>query len=154
WRPNGFRGRRYPMRTVAEFTIGYRGYLNAQGVLVEDAPSASTATELLVSAYRCMVLTRAFDAKAIALQRTGQMGTYASCLGQEAVGAAIGLAMAAEDLFVPYYRDQATQLLRGVSMTEILQYWGGDERGSNFAEQRRDLPNCVPIATQITQAAG
>ncbi|MGD9660335.1 MAG: pyruvate dehydrogenase (acetyl-transferring) E1 component subunit alpha [Porticoccaceae bacterium] len=142
------------MRTVAEFTIGYRGYLNAQGVLVEDAPSASTATELLVSAYRCMVLTRAFDAKAIALQRTGQMGTYASCLGQEAVGAAIGLAMAAEDLFVPYYRDQATQLLRGVSMTEILQYWGGDERGSNFAEQRRDLPNCVPIATQITQAAG
>ncbi|MCK9503477.1 MAG: pyruvate dehydrogenase (acetyl-transferring) E1 component subunit alpha [Porticoccaceae bacterium] len=142
------------MHTVAEFSIGYRGYLNSQGVLGDDAPSASSAPELLVRAYGAMVLARIFDAKAIALQRTGQMGTYASCLGQEAIGAAIGLAMAEDDLFVPYYRDQATQLLRGVSMTEILQYWGGDERGSNFARQRRDLPNCVPIATQITHAAG
>jgi pyruvate dehydrogenase E1 component alpha subunit len=39
-----------------------------------------------MSLYRSMVFTRAFDAKAIALQRTGRLGTYASSLGQEAVG--------------------------------------------------------------------
>jgi len=31
-----------------------------------------------------MVLTRTFDAKAVALQRTGRLGTYASSLGPEA----------------------------------------------------------------------
>ena len=40
-----------------------------------------------------MMLTRAFDAKAIALQRTGRLGTYASSLRQEAVAVGIGDAM-------------------------------------------------------------
>ncbi len=30
----------------------------------------------LIALYRAMVLTRAFDAKAVALQRTGRLGTY------------------------------------------------------------------------------
>jgi pyruvate dehydrogenase E1 component alpha subunit len=33
-------------------------------------------------------------------------------------------------------------------------YWGGDERGGNLNRASRDLPICVPIATQLTQAAG
>ena len=40
-----------------------------------------------------MVLTRAFDKKAIALQRTGQLGTFASSLGQEAIGVGVAAAM-------------------------------------------------------------
>ncbi len=39
-------------------------------------------------------------------------------------------------------------------MTEILMYWGGDERGSDFAVPRGDFPWCVPIATQTLHAAG
>ncbi|HET8707261.1 MAG TPA: pyruvate dehydrogenase (acetyl-transferring) E1 component subunit alpha, partial [Pseudomonadales bacterium] len=93
---------------------------------------------------------------AVALQRTGQMGTYPSCLGQEAIGTGIGFAMQDSDVFIPYYRDHATQMLRGVSIREILLYWGGDERGSQFQDPRarQDFPVCVPIATQITHAAG
>lgn len=45
-----------------------------------------------------MVLTRAFDAKAVALQRTGRLGTYPSCLGQEVVAVGIGAAMARDDV--------------------------------------------------------
>ena len=40
-----------------------------------------------------MLFVRVFDAKAIALQRTGKLGTYASCLGHEAAHVGIGSAM-------------------------------------------------------------
>jgi pyruvate dehydrogenase E1 component alpha subunit len=61
-----------------------------------------------------MVLTRVYDRATINLQRTGAMGTYASAEGQEAIGAGIGFAMREDDVFVPYYRDAATQIQRGV----------------------------------------
>jgi 2-oxoisovalerate dehydrogenase E1 component alpha subunit len=63
-----------------------------------------------------MQLTRIFDAKAIALQRTGKLGTFASALGQEAIGVGVGSAMRKEDVLVPSYRDHAAQLLHGVKM--------------------------------------
>jgi pyruvate dehydrogenase E1 component alpha subunit len=66
--------------------------------------------------------------------------------------------MQPEDVYVPYYRDMPTLYVRGVPMEQNLQYWGGDERGSVFykadGELSEDLPICVPIATQITHAAG
>ena len=57
-------------------------------------------------------------------------------------------------VFVPYYRDVATQLQRGVLLEEILLYWGGDERGCDYQNQRQDFPPCVPIATQSCHAVG
>jgi hypothetical protein len=41
-----------------------------------------------------------------------------------------------------------------VTYAEILVYWGGDERGNDFAVPRADFPWCVPIATQTLHAAG
>jgi hypothetical protein len=49
----------------------------------------------LLPLYRAMVLTRQFDLKAIAMQRTGQIGTFASALGQEAIGVGVATAMRA-----------------------------------------------------------
>tara|TARA_R110001592_G_scaffold6853_1_gene37789 strand:- start:4099 stop:5271 length:1173 start_codon:yes stop_codon:yes gene_type:complete len=105
-------------------------------------------------AYRIMRLIRSFDKKAIALQRTGKLGTYPSILGQEAIGTAIGHALEKDDIFAPYYRDIATQYLRGVSLKETLLYWGGNEQGSNYKNCPKDFPICVPIATQLGHAAG
>ena len=62
--------------------------------------------------------------------------------------------MRAEDVLVPYYRDYGAQLQRGVKMSEILAFWGGDERGSQYACNSEDLPICVPIASQCLHAAG
>ena len=73
-----------------------------------------------------------FDKKAIALQRTGKMGTYAPINGQEAISTAIGHAMRTEDVFIPYYRDYAAQFQRGVKMSEILSYWGVTSAVVNF----------------------
>jgi 2-oxoisovalerate dehydrogenase E1 component alpha subunit len=109
----------------------------------------------LTTAYRHMVTIRALDKKAVALQRTGQMRTYPSSLGQEAVGIGVGMAMQDADIYVPYYRDQATLYLRGVQLSQILQLWGGDERGHLFAGAAvKDLPLCIPIGNQLTHAAG
>ena len=46
------------------------------------------------------------------------------------------------------------QMMRGVTMKELLVYWGGDERGSNFAVPRRDFPVCITIASQCLHAVG
>jgi pyruvate dehydrogenase E1 component alpha subunit len=62
--------------------------------------------------------------------------------------------MRPEDVLAPVYREFGTQLWRGVTMTEILTYWGGDERGNDFAVPRHDFAWCVPIATQTLHAAG
>ena len=129
-------------------------FIDPKGKLVQELPSEVTS-DWLQACYRLLVLIRTLDKKAVALQRTGQMHTYPSCLGQEAVGTGAGLAMQDDDIFVPYYRDQATQYVRGVRLDQILQLWGGDERGNLFeGVAAKDLPFCIPIANQMTHAAG
>ena len=142
------------MKTVAEFEIRYRQILGPQGAAVAPLPGFARDPGEIVKMYRAMTQVRVFDAKAINLQRTGQLGTYPSSLGHEATHVAVGAAMRAEDVLAPVYREYGTQLWRGVSMAEILTYWGGDERGSDFAVPRADFAWCVPIATQTLHAAG
>lgn len=142
------------MTTVAQFAVTYTQYLDEQGSLSGQAPAFAHDKSILNELYRQMVKVRIFDKKAIALQRTGKMGTYAPLNGQEAISTAIGHAMRPEDVFIPYYRDYACMFQRGVRMSEILAYWGGDERGSDFACGSQDLPICVPIASQCLHAAG
>ena len=99
--------RRVKLTTVASFNIDYLQYLTPNGELVGDKkPRIATDFDQLKSIYELMVLTRTFDSKAVALQRTGKLGTYASCLGHEAVHIGIGSAMAEED--VVYWKDKWT----------------------------------------------
>jgi pyruvate dehydrogenase E1 component alpha subunit len=137
-----------------DFHIDCLQLLSPTGQPSEAAGMIAEDVELLVGFHRAMTRARLFDAKAIALQRTGQLGTFASALGQEAIGVGVATAMRREDLLVPSYRDHAAQFLRGVRMREILLYWGGDERGSNFANARTDFPICVPVGTQVAHAVG
>ncbi|ETO93273.1 pyruvate dehydrogenase (acetyl-transferring) E1 component subunit alpha [Legionella oakridgensis] len=139
---------------VARFEIPFSQILNSDGELCAALPDFAEDSSTLIDLYRQMVRARMFDKKAIALQRTGKMGTYAPINGQEAISTAIGHAMQANDVLVPYYRDYAAQFQRGVKMSEILAYWGGDERGSQFSCDSEDLPICVPIASQCLHAAG
>lgn len=142
------------MSTVARFHIDHVRFLDPQGEALGPLPDFARDPAQLVPMYRAMYLTRTFDAKAIALQRTGKLGTFASALGQEAIGVGVASAMRAEDALFPSYREHAAQLVRGVRIEESLRYWGGDERGSDFAQARHDFPNCVPIGTQVCHAAG
>jgi pyruvate dehydrogenase E1 component alpha subunit len=142
------------VKTVAEFSIPYSQYLDASGNSIAPLPACADNAAEMVKMYRMMVLTRTFDAKAVNLQRVGKLGTYPPALGHEAVQVACGAALKDEDCIAPVYREIGTQMWRGVRMTDILLYWGGDERGNDFAVPRHDFPWCVPIATQTLHAAG
>jgi pyruvate dehydrogenase E1 component alpha subunit len=139
---------------VAQFEVLCTRYLDPHGTALAALPDFARDAKSLVPAYRAMNLLRAFDAKAIALQRTGQIGTYASTLGKEAIDVAIGLALGKDDVLLPSYRESGVLLMRGISLHRTLLYWGGDERGNVFPESPRDFPFCVPIATQLPHAVG
>jgi pyruvate dehydrogenase E1 component alpha subunit len=129
-------------------------FLDPEGRAVRPLPAFAEEPGALISLYRAMALTRTFDAKAIALQRTGRLGTYASSLGQEAVAVGIGAAMTPEDVLLPSFRELGAQILRGITLDELLLFWGGDERGSNFKGPREDFPICVPVGSHGPHAAG
>jgi pyruvate dehydrogenase E1 component alpha subunit len=58
------------------------------------------------------------------------------------------------DVLLPSFREHGAQLWRGVTLKELFLYWGGDERGNDFAGPREDFPNCVPVATHAPHAVG
>jgi 2-oxoisovalerate dehydrogenase E1 component alpha subunit len=142
-----------PERTVAEFGITWVQRVDAEG-RADALPAFAADPEELRRMYRMMVRTRLFDTKAINLQRTGQLGTYPPCIGHEGTQIGVGAAMRPEDVLFTVYREIGTKFWRGVSMLEILLYWGGDERGTRYAGSPHDYPFCVPIASQMPQAAG
>ena len=142
------------MTTAASFQIEYLQFLDPHGKVVAPLPAFAQDPAALIALYKAMVLMRTYDAKAIALQRTGQLGTYASLLGKEAVEAGVGAAMSKDDVLFCTYRENGVQIMRGVTMRELFLYWGGDERGSDFAGPRRDFPICITIASQCLHAVG
>jgi pyruvate dehydrogenase E1 component alpha subunit len=142
------------MSKIAEFSISSTRVVDVNGTAVDALPAFAREPSELVALYRAMVLTRTFDAKAIALQRTGRLGTYASSLGQEAVAVGVAAAMQPVDVLLPSFREHGAQLWRGVSMKELFLYWGGDERGNDFAGPRDDFPNCVPVGSHAPHAVG
>lgn len=142
------------MSVAARFEIEHLQYLDQDGKLIAAALPDGIDAGTLLPLFKQMLLVRTFDSKAIALQRTGKLGTYASCLGHEATHVGIGASMRPEDVFAPSYREYGAQFMRGVQPREVLMYWGGDERGNDFAVPRHDFSWCVPISTQCLHAAG
>ena len=158
----GATGNRRPYRDIsytlmtlaAHFDIYYTRFLDENGKPLSPLSAFALDTGQLLPLYRWMTLIRAYDARAIALQRTGQLGTFASMLGQEAIQAGIASAMAPDDVLLTTYREQGALMMRGVAIKELLLYWSGDERGSVFAGARGDFPICVTIAAHATHAVG
>src|ERR1700674_1502831 len=98
---------------IARFEVRRRSYFVLYGTVQGPLPSFSTEPSQLLPLYRGMVLTRTLDLKAVSLQRTGRLGTYAVSLGQEAVSVGIASAMRQEDVLLPSYRDP-----------ELSDHWG------------------------------
>ncbi len=142
------------MSVAAQFEIEYLQYLDPAGTLLGALPPAVPDAAALLPLFKQMLYVRTFDTKAIALQRTGKLGTYAASLGHEATHVGIGASMRPEDVFAPSYREYGAQFMRGVKPRDVLMYWGGDERGNDFEIPRNDYPWCVPISTQCLMAAG
>ena len=143
-----------PSNVATAFSIPFTRYLAADGSVEKELPEFARDPAALVPLYRAMTSTRVFDEKAVALQRTGRLGTFPSSLGQEAVGVGAASAMLRDDVLLPSFREQSAQFWRGVTMKEVFLYWGGDERGSNFQGPREDFPISIPVASHFPHAAG
>src|SRR5258707_8205775 len=86
---------------IARFEVRRRSYLAPDGTLLRPLPDFASDIPTLLALYRGMVLTRAFDLKAVSLQRTGRLGTYAVSLGQEAVFVRAARALRAGGVLLP-----------------------------------------------------
>ena len=104
--------------------------------------------------YRLMVFTRAWNSKALSLQRQGRLGTLASVRGQEAANIGMGMALEPDDWFVPAFREYGAMFTRGAVPGVLFQYWGGDERGGRLPDGCRVLPVCITVGSHLCHAAG
>ncbi|KAE8762761.1 pyruvate dehydrogenase (acetyl-transferring) E1 component subunit alpha [Georgenia thermotolerans] len=107
--------------------------LDADGRRHEDPQYSAYAADLdagqLRAMYRDMVLTRAFDAEATALQRKGELGLWAPCLGQEAAQVGSAHALAPRDFVFPSYRELGVAQVRGLDLRETLPLFRGVRHG-------------------------
>jgi pyruvate dehydrogenase E1 component alpha subunit len=142
-----------PLKTVATLDVKRLEILSPDGkVDAKLAPKLKDAT--LLEMYRLMFQIRAFDERAILLQRSGRLGTYPMITGQEATQCVPPLCLKPKDWVVPTYRGGGVYFARGMKMRYALLYWAGDDRGTHFAEGSNDMIFSIPVGTHLTQVAG
>lgn len=67
-----------------------------------------------------MALTRAFDERMFRGQRQGKTSFYMKCTGEEATSIAASMALAADDMVFPSYRQQGILIQRGYPLIEMI----------------------------------
>jgi 2-oxoisovalerate dehydrogenase E1 component alpha subunit len=129
--------------------------LTPEGVRVEhpDYPLDISDDEIK-SLYRDLVLVRRVDTEAIALQRQGELGLWASCLGQEGAQVGAGRALRPHDMSFPTYREHGVAWCQGVDPLTLLGLFRGTNLGGwNPADNNFALYTIV-IGAQTLHAAG
>jgi len=76
--------------------------------------------DTLRTMLRTMALTRAFDERMYRGQRQGKTSFYMKCTGEEATSVAAGMALAADDMVFPSYRQQGILIARGYPLVEMI----------------------------------
>ena len=137
----------------AELLVGARTVLGAPAA-ERDRLLRALPAPLLLELYRGLCRLRAFDDRALTLQRQGRIGTYATYRGEEAVQAGSVLALRDQDWVFPSYRQGAVVTLRGVAPEVPLLLWSGHPGGWHDVYQARVAPICVPVATNLPHAVG
>jgi 2-oxoisovalerate dehydrogenase E1 component alpha subunit len=104
--------------------------LTPEGERVEHPDySLDVTDEELRSLYRDLALVRRWDVEATALQRQGELGIWASLLGQEAAQVGAGRALAADDMAFPTYREHGVAWTRGVNPLHVMSLFRGVDQG-------------------------
>ncbi|MBL8657689.1 MAG: 3-methyl-2-oxobutanoate dehydrogenase (2-methylpropanoyl-transferring) subunit alpha [Altererythrobacter sp.] len=67
-----------------------------------------------------MALTRAFDERMFRGQRQGKTSFYMKCTGEEATSISAAMALAADDMVFPSYRQQGILIVRGYPLVEMI----------------------------------
>src|SRR5262245_4764937 len=129
--------------------------LTPEGERVEhpDYDIELTAEEVR-SLYRDLVLVRAVDLEAVALQRQGELGIWASLLGQEAAQIGSGRALAETDMVFPTYREHGVAWCRGVDPLYLLGLFRGVHPGGWDPYEHNFALYTIVIGAQTLHAVG
>lgn len=128
--------------------------LDQDGNLNESLRPKELTDQLIKELYEKMVYIRMCNDRALKMQRTGRMGTFASIEGQEAAQIGSEAAIEKTDWIVPAFREHAAMWAHGVPMESIFLYWRGNENGANHPEGVRVLPVSIPVGSQMLHGAG
>jgi pyruvate dehydrogenase E1 component alpha subunit len=129
--------------------------LTPEGELVEHADfRVEFSDEQLRSMYRDLVLVRRIDAEATALQRQGELGIWASLLGQEAAQVGSGRALGAKDHVFPTYREHGVAWCRDVDPLRLLGLFRGVNTGGWDPEAHKFHLYTIVIGAQTLHAVG
>jgi pyruvate dehydrogenase E1 component alpha subunit len=129
--------------------------LTPEGERVEhpDYPLELSADEIK-NLYRDLILTRRIDAEAIALQRQGELGIWASLLGQEAAQIGSGRALGPKDMAFPSYREHGVAWCRGLDPAKLLELFRGVSHGGWDPKEHNFHLYTIVIGSQTLHATG
>jgi 2-oxoisovalerate dehydrogenase E1 component alpha subunit len=117
-------------------------------------PYRMPSPELLLEAYRRLVVGRRVNDQAGALVRQGRLAVYPSSHGQEACQVAAALALAKDDWMFPTYRDSVAVMTRGVDPLEVLTLLRGTWHSGYDPHEHKVATQATPLATQLLHAVG
>ncbi len=110
--------------------------------------------EAIKGFYRDLVMTRRIDTEATALQRQGELGIWASLLGQEAAQIGSGRAMREQDYAFPTYREHGVAWCRGIDPLHLLGLFRGVDQGGWDPLNDRFALYTIVIGAQTLHATG
>jgi 2-oxoisovalerate dehydrogenase E1 component alpha subunit len=144
-----------PQETGPAGPDGLVQLLTPEGELVEnpDYPLDLTSEDIK-NLYRDLVLVRRIDTEAIALQRQGELGLWASLLGQEAAQIGSGRAVSARDMVFPTYREHGVAWCRGIDPVRLLELFRGVSHGGWAPEEHKFHLYTIVIGSQTLHATG
>jgi pyruvate dehydrogenase E1 component alpha subunit len=135
--------------------------LTPEGQRVANAAAADYAhyvedlsDEEMRGLYRDLVLIRRVDTEATALQRQGELGIWASLLGQEAAQVGSGRAMKKQDYAFPTYREHGVAWCRGVDPLNLLGLFRGVNHGGWDPNEKNFHLYTIVIGAQTLHATG
>ena len=129
--------------------------LTPEGERVEHPTySVDLSDEELRGLYRDLVLVRRVDAEATALQRQGELGIWASLLGQEAAQVGSGRALQPDDYAFPTYREHGVAWCRGVDPLNLLGLFRGVNHGGWDPNEKNFHLYTIVIGAQTLHATG
>jgi pyruvate dehydrogenase E1 component alpha subunit len=133
--------------------VEYLSIVDMEGKVDKDL-EPNLEKDFLLKLHRAMLLGRRFDEQMLRLQRQGRIGTFPPISGQEAAQIGAVAALKDTDWVVYAFREAAAQLWRGKRMENILAYFGGYKQAAEVPEDSTDLPDSIPVGTQIVLASG
>ena len=129
--------------------------LTPEGERVEHSEySIDLSHDELRGLYQDMVMTRRFDAEATTLQRQGELGLWASLLGQEAAQIGSARALRDDDYVFPTYREHGVAWCRGVDPTNLLGMFRGVNNGGWDPNSNNFHLYTIVIGSQTLHATG